>query len=82
MVAECGYDNGDCDGSESASVDFDTGCAPGCLPGWPGDGWCDQACMVEDCEMDRGDCDIVWCAEECPPSYPGDEYCDPGEWRR
>ena len=31
-------------------------CAAGCLPGWPGDGICDQVCYNETCSYDGGDC--------------------------
>ena len=31
-------------------------CAEGCLTNWLGDGFCDQACNVSDCDYDNGDC--------------------------
>ena len=31
-------------------------CAPGCLSGWPGDGYCDYACNNYACNYDNGDC--------------------------
>ena len=31
-------------------------CAEGCLTNWLGDGFCDQACNVSECDYDNGDC--------------------------
>ena len=31
-------------------------CAPGCPTNWLGDGFCDQACNVSECDYDNGDC--------------------------
>jgi UDP-N-acetylglucosamine-lysosomal-enzyme len=31
-------------------------CAPGCPSSWLGDGYCDLACNVEECQFDAGDC--------------------------
>eukprot|EP00306_Pavlova_sp_CCMP459_P001385 CAMPEP_0185175576 /NCGR_PEP_ID=MMETSP1139-20130426/27015_1 /TAXON_ID=298111 /ORGANISM="Pavlova sp., Strain CCMP459" /LENGTH=223 /DNA_ID=CAMNT_0027741313 /DNA_START=29 /DNA_END=700 /DNA_ORIENTATION=- len=56
-------------------------CAPGCHDGWPGDGYCDDACNNYHCNYDEGDCDVEtsysdWCADDCHPDWPGDGYCD------
>lgn len=32
-------------------------CNEGCAPGWIGDGYCDLACNVSECQWDAGDCD-------------------------
>jgi hypothetical protein len=61
-------------------------CAPGCEPGWPGDGACDAECNVDACSFDAGDCDgggggggsggEGQCAPGCEPGWPGDGRCD------
>jgi len=32
-------------------------CSEGCVSGWRGDGFCDSACNVEECNFDGGDCE-------------------------
>ncbi len=52
-------------------------CAPGCYDIWIGDGLCDDACNVDACSYDEGDCEgEVWCATECPDDWIGDGWCD------
>ena len=49
--------------------DTKANCAPACLDGWPGDGYCDRVCWNAECEYDLGDCD---CAPGCHQSWIGD----------
>merc|ERR1719428_1848951 len=44
-------------------------CVPGCPGHWLGDGHCDEACMNEECDFDRDDCDGGY-------GYGGDDHCD------
>lgn len=46
FVAECNYDDNDCD-------DW---CAPGCPEDWMGNGVCEGDCNKEECKYDLGDC--------------------------
>ena len=58
-------------------------CAPGCVDGWPGDGWCDSVCDNAACNYDDGDCtnddnsgggmfdDDIWTGECSISSCPG-----------
>jgi len=50
-------------------------CHPGCPAEWVGDGWCDEACLVEACSFDRGDCDEPTPTTAAPTAGPTD--CDP-----
>jgi hypothetical protein len=49
-------------------------CSAGCYDGWPGDGYCDDACNNLQCNYDEGDCDV--CSYGCYDAWPGDGYCD------
>jgi len=57
---DCDWDEAetDCEGEAEDFYDCEGGdeCAPGCPSDWVGDGYCDDACNVEACEYDSGDC--------------------------
>lgn len=68
------------------SFGFRGDCAPGCTSSVDlGDGWCDDECNVEECEYDKGDCDVALraimsgtrCARDCRVAWIGDWTCDP-----
>merc|ERR1719262_1569445 len=75
MNLACGFDMGDCDDSGHGGYGgyyhvyygYGGNCAPGCLPGWPGDGICDSTCMNEACGFDMGDCDDSSAPPPAPP---------------
>jgi hypothetical protein len=47
----------DIDTDTDSDVDTDTeDCADGCPDSWVGDGYCDDACNVAECNFDDGDC--------------------------
>mmetsp|Transcript_47669 Transcript_47669/g.121632 ORF Transcript_47669/g.121632 Transcript_47669/m.121632 type:complete len:204 (+) Transcript_47669:181-792(+) len=49
-------------------------CASGCSSSMKGDGSCNSACNVWQCDWDFGDCD---CSRDCPSRWTGDKICDP-----
>jgi hypothetical protein len=57
------YDGGDC-----------LECSAGCPQLWRGDGICDPACNVPECNFDDNDC--VECAPGCFQAWVGDTICD------
>nr|CAB3250130.1 N-acetylglucosamine-1-phosphotransferase subunits alpha/beta [Phallusia mammillata] len=71
-VSECNWDGGDCTGdnikmgvgmnsnfgNQPWSSSISSYCKPGCSNNWIADKFCDQACNVEECGFDAGDCGI------------------------
>jgi hypothetical protein len=57
-------------------------CALNCPISWIGDGLCDFACFVEECQYDLRDCDSGGyegeeeCSPGCPDSWVGNGFCD------
>ena len=64
-------------------------CAKGCVDTWIGDGYCDKACNVSECNFDFPDCvnatiarvgrkdnTGIQCQKGCPNSWLADKTCD------
>ncbi|XP_072047226.1 N-acetylglucosamine-1-phosphotransferase subunits alpha/beta-like [Amphiura filiformis] len=69
-TSECDWDGGDCDASRTGGDTAQGGqaggayleqmyCNSGCANGWVADKYCDQACNVQQCGFDAGDCGTV-----------------------